>query len=134
MFAHKANPLRNRGDGIVEWTPYRERRPWGNMYWKGSEIICYFDRPMSIENVGDEVEVTFLWSSEGESHPAICPVRTAKDVDCGRCEDKYKDATGDKHIYHGVRCSSGTGGFCVALTDSTQGECIDMDGLPIPYR
>eukprot|EP00873_Tetraselmis_striata_P009572 jgi/Tetstr1/429836/TSEL_019703.t1 len=128
MFAHKANPLRNRGDGIVEWTPYRERRPWGNMYWKGSEIIGYFDRPMTIDDVGDEVEVTFLWSSEGESHPDICPGRTAKDVDCDKCEDEYDDATGDRHIYHEVRCFSGTGDFRVALTDSTRGGRVTKDG------
>jgi hypothetical protein len=73
MFAHRANPLRDNGDGVLEWTPYRVRREWGAMYYKGSEIIGYFDNPMSIEDVGDEVEVTFLWSSEGESHPETCP-------------------------------------------------------------
>jgi hypothetical protein len=75
MYAHKANPLRNRGNGVLEWTPYRERRDWGAMYYKGSEIIGYFDRPMSIDDVGAEVEVAFLWSSEGESQPDICPGR-----------------------------------------------------------
>ena len=34
MFAHKANPMYDDGSGIMAWTPFRERRPYGEMYWK----------------------------------------------------------------------------------------------------
>jgi hypothetical protein len=75
MFAHEANPIHNRGGGVMEWTPYRERHPHGKMYWKGSEILGYFDEPMSIGNPGDEVELKFRWSSEGEVQDELCPGR-----------------------------------------------------------
>jgi hypothetical protein len=34
MFAHKANPMEDEGDGVVGWTPYRERNGYGAMYYK----------------------------------------------------------------------------------------------------
>ena len=34
MFAHEANPLRDKGNGVVDWTPYRDRKTYGGMYYK----------------------------------------------------------------------------------------------------
>ena len=34
MFAHKANPLSDAGGGIVDWTPYRSTKTYGEMYFK----------------------------------------------------------------------------------------------------
>mmetsp|Transcript_28817 Transcript_28817/g.68805 ORF Transcript_28817/g.68805 Transcript_28817/m.68805 type:complete len:1219 (+) Transcript_28817:166-3822(+) len=128
MFAHKANPLVDKGNGVMEWTPYRARKTYGAMYYKGSEIIGYFDNHWDVSSVGDEATVSFLWSSEGEVQDEICGDGPAKGFDCEDCGEEFDDETGDRYIYHEVRCYSGTGDFRIALLDTTEGERITNDG------
>lgn len=42
MFAHKANPLENEGDGVMAWTPFRERSSYGQMYQKVITADLYY--------------------------------------------------------------------------------------------
>jgi len=127
MFAHEANPLRDEGDGVMHWTPYRDRNKYGGMYYKGSEIVGYFDTPWSLAHEGDEMEVTFLWLTEGEIQQDICGRGLGDNMDCSKCAEDFEDETDERYIYHEVRCFSGTGDFRVGLLDS-RGERITNDG------
>jgi hypothetical protein len=64
MFAHKANYLKDAGNGVVEWQPYRDRNIHAQMFWKGSEILGFFDEPVPVKKNG-ETRVSFLFASEG---------------------------------------------------------------------
>ncbi len=44
MFAHKANPMEDEGDGVVGWTPYRDRRGFGAMYFKVLGLLAEYFR------------------------------------------------------------------------------------------
>eukprot|EP00192_Tetraselmis_astigmatica_P000456 CAMPEP_0117674372 /NCGR_PEP_ID=MMETSP0804-20121206/14999_1 /TAXON_ID=1074897 /ORGANISM="Tetraselmis astigmatica, Strain CCMP880" /LENGTH=1150 /DNA_ID=CAMNT_0005483229 /DNA_START=231 /DNA_END=3683 /DNA_ORIENTATION=- len=128
MYAHKANPLVDRGNGLMEWTPYRTRNEWGKMYYKGSEILGFLDKPLKLEKEGDTVSMTFRWMTIGSIQEELCGTQDASMIDCHRCNDKFGKATGEKYIYWETRCFSGTGDFRVGLLDSSRGEKITKDG------
>eukprot|EP00873_Tetraselmis_striata_P005671 jgi/Tetstr1/425935/TSEL_016287.t1 len=126
MYAHNANPLRNGGGGEMHWTPFRERRDYGGMYYKGSEIIGYFDRPIRISEVGDRAEISFLWQSEGEIQAGLCPASDARDIDCERCEEVVKEQAGYKHIYHEIPRDY-PGGYAATAASSWIRSNLDPD-------
>jgi len=150
MFAHKANPLRDGGDCVMEWTPYRQdaEDDYGGMYHRGAEILGHFDNALTITEVGDEVEVAFKWFSDGEtlSQEEFCGPGTGsdlwdpkhrdrecadiddEDLVCEVCGGKYSKEMSQRYIYHEVRCLSGTGDFRVSLLDTSRGEKVTKDG------
>jgi len=130
MLAHKANPAKDAGNGIVEWQPFRDRKVYARMYWKGSELLGYFDQPVQVKKNG-QTRISFLWASEGEQVD-VCNYRDAKSMDCDECEEAFGEEYGDeknayRYMYREVRCYSGTGDFRVSLLDSG-GKKIDKDG------